>query len=572
MLHRIKRFFKRGDYRSNRDIAPDEIFLDSKNLPDFDDSQFEGRIEKPIPHAVFGVMIFFILFLGAIFVYKIWDLQVVQGQTFRIRSDNNSLHKTVVFADRGVIYDRNNIPLAWNNINPKTTDFSLRVYATSTGLSTVLGYIKYPTKDSSGFYYQDSYDPKDGIEKIYDKQISGKNGTKIIETDVKGNVVSESVIDPPLDGNNLELSIDVALQKELNTSLLDLAQRAGFKGGAGVIIDIHTGEIIASSNFPEYDSGTMTDGSDNSRISGWLTSKSYPFLNRVVDGLYTPGSIMKIFMAMGVLDQGVISPTKQILSTGSITIPNPYFPDKPSTFLDWKAHGLVDLRHALAVSSNVYFYEVTGGYQSQKGIGIFNIEKYTRMFGFGTTTGVYFPGENSGTIPSPEWKAKNFNGEDWRVGDTYNTAIGQYGFQVSPLQVVRAVAAIANEGTLLTPTFLKANLDDNNNRAKVSGTITLDPNFYTIVKEGMRLCVTAGTCQAINLPFVEIASKTGTAQLGVTKDEVNSWVVGFWPYKNPKYAFAVVMEKGSRTNQFGAVLVMQEFFNWMSIYADEYLK
>lgn len=570
MLYRIKKFFKRSDYRSNRDIDPDEIFLDSKNLPEFDTNQFEGRIERPIPHAILRITVLFIVFVGMIFTYKVWDLQISQGQIFRTRSDNNSLHKTLVFADRGVIYDRNNVPLVWNDINLQNHDYSLRVYATSTGLSTVLGYVKYPTKDARGFYYQYSYDPKDGIEKIYNNEISGKNGVKIIETDVKGNVVSESVVEPPIDGSNISLSIDVRLQRKLYSSLLELANRAGFRGGAGVIMNVHTGEILASSNFPEYESGIMTNVSDNKQINSWITSKNYPFLNRVVSGLYTPGSIMKIFIAMGVLEEGVISPTKQILSTGSISIPNPFFPDKPSTFLDWKAHGLVDLRRAIAVSSNVYFYEVTGGYKSQKGIGIDNIEKYTSMFGFGTTTGVYFPSEKFGTIPSPAWKSQNFNGEVWRVGDTYNTAIGQYGFQVTPLQAVRAVSAIANEGMLLTPTFLK--VDDINNKVVVSGTIDLDPKFYTIVKEGMRLGVTEGTSQAINFPFVEIASKTGTAQIGVAKDEVNSWVVGFWPYRNPKYAYAVVMERGSRTNQFGAVLVMRELFEWMSIYADEYLK
>ncbi len=557
----------------NKNIDPDEIFLDSQNLPDFNTDQFEGRIEKPISKSISTLVITFIIFVGIIFSYKLWSLQIAQGQTFRKRSENNSLHKTLIYADRGVVYDRNKVPIIWNTINPKGQDYSLRVYATSTGLSTVLGYIKYPTKDSNGFYYQDKFTPKDGIEKIYNGQLSGKDGTKIIETDVKGNIISESVIEPPQDGNNLDLSIDLKLQRKLNTSLLDVADRAGYRGGAGVIMDVHTGQILASSNFPEYDSQVMTDGMDNKKINAWVGSKNYPFLNRVVDGLYTPGSIMKIFVAMGVLDQGVISPTKQILSTGSITVPNPFFKDKPSVFLDWKAHGWVDLRHAIAVSSNVYFYEVAGGYKgqdgqpSQAGIGIANIEKYSRLFGFGTTTGIYFSGEKAGTIPSPEWKAKNFKGEAWRIGDTYNTAIGQYGYQVSPIQVVRAVAAIANEGTLLTPTFTIGRPATSTNSIQIN----LNPNFFRVVKEGMRLGVTDGTSQAINFPFVEVASKTGTAQLGVSKDEVNSWVIGFWPYKNPKYAYTVVMERGSKTNQFGAVLVMSEFLDWLHIYAPEYL-
>ncbi len=565
MLHGLKKFFRRK-VSMNQDIDPDEIFLDSKNLPEFDTHQFEGRLEKPISRGIFSFIFIFICIVGIVFMYKLWGLQVTEGDTFRLRSENNSLHKTVIYADRGVIYDRNSIPLVWNNINPDSPDYSLRVYATSTGFSTMLGYIKYPTKDSSGFYYQDKFDPKDGLEKIYNIQISGKDGTKIIETDVKGNIISESVVEAARNGNNLILSVDARIQKELHKSLLDIGKLAGFQGGAGVIMDVHTGEILASSNFPEYDSQVMTDGSNTEEITNWINSSTHPFLNRVVSGLYTPGSIMKLFVAMGVLDQHVIDPNKQILSTGSISIPNPYDPEKKSTFVDWRPQGLVDLRHAIAVSSNVYFYEVTGGFEGQKGIGILNIEKYTRLFGFGTTTRIDFPGEKSGTIPNPEWKAANFDGDNWRVGDTYNTAIGQYGFQVTPLQVVKAVAAIANRGILVVPTFIKGATP------KISSSITLDQNFYQIVTEGMRLGVTEGTSQAINFPWLSVVSKTGTAQIGVSKDLVNSWVVGFWPEENPKYAYAVVMERASKTNQFGAVLVMRELFDWMHIYASEYLE
>ena len=576
MFYQLKKIFRNHNRSKNRDIDPDEIFLDSQNLPEFDTAQFEGRIEKPIPRSAFTTLLFFIFFVGGVFIFKLWGLQIISGEQFRTRSDNNNLRHTIIFADRGLILDRNAVPLVWNTINPESNDFSLRVYATSTGLSTILGYVKYPTKDSKGIYYQDqdSFNAKDGIEKIYNAELLGKNGTKITETDVKGNVISESVIELPEDGKNLTLSIDIKLQKKLSLALLDIADRAGYKGGASIVMDIHTGEILASSNFPEYDSQIMNYGTDNKKINSWISDKNHPFLNRLISGLYTPGSIMKLFVALGVLDQGIISPTKQILSTGSISVPNPFFPDKPSVFLDWKAHGYVDLRHAIAVSSNVYFYTVGGGHRAQKGIGIGNIEKYAQMFGFGEITGVDFFGEKKGTIPSPEWKKQNFNGEIWRIGDTYNTAIGQYGFQVSLIQVVRAVSAIANEGTLLTPTFTKVGkkAEEKGSRVKISGIVPLDKNFYTIVKEGMRLGVTDGTSGALNFPFVEVASKTGTAQIGTSKNLVNSWVVGFWPYKDPKYAYAVVMERGSKNNQFGAVLVMKELFEWMNVYVPEYLK
>ena len=566
MLEDIKRIFKRKRNLRNKAIDPDEIFIDSQNLPEFDIHQFEGRLEKPIPQKVFGFLGLFMLLVATMFLWKLWNLEVVYGETYRIRSENNSLNKTIIYADRGLIYDRNKVPLAWNTINKDTPDYSLRVYATSTGLSTLLGYVKYPSKDSSGIYYQDKFDAKDGLEKVYDSKISGINGVRIIETDVRGKVTSESVVQQPHDGESITLTIDSKLQKRLNASLLNVANMAGYKGGGGIIMDVRTGEILASSNFPEYDSQTMTDGGNNSKINEWINSKNHPFLNRVVQGLYTPGSIMKLFVAMGVLDQQVIDPRKQILSTGSISVPNPFFPDKPSIFMDWKAHGLVDLRRAIAVSSNVYFYEVGGGFKDQKGIGIENIDKYSRMFGFGTTTSVNFPGEKAGTIPNPEWKKENFDGEGWRLGDTYNTSIGQYGFQVTPIQVVSAVSAIANGGKLLRPYFIKG--EETNIRSEIN----LDTAYFNIVKEGMRLGVTQGTSGAINFPFVKVASKTGTAQIGVNKDEVNSWVVGFWPYENPKYAYVVVMERGSKGNQFGAVLVMREFLDWVNIYAPEYLE
>lgn len=566
MLSNIRKYFRNKIKRTYKPIDPDEIFLDSQNLPEFNTYQFEGRIEQPIGSRVFSMVILFIFLIGSLFIWKMWNLQISQGEALRNKSENNSLHNTVIYANRGVILDRNDIPLVYNTLNPESPDFAFRIYATSTGLSTTLGYVKYPAKDSSGFYYQSKFEPKDGIEKIFDKQISGINGSKIIETDVKGNITSESIVHPPQNGNNLVLSIDSRLQKKLYDSMLNIANMAGFKGGAGIIMDVQTGEILASATFPEYESQVMTNGGDDEKIIGWLQSKNTPFLNRTVNGLYTPGSIIKPFVAMGVLDQKVISPTKQILSTGSISIPNPYFPDKPSVFMDWKAHGLVDMRRALAVSSNVYFYEVTGGYKDQKGIGIDNIEKYVRMFGFGTTTGVIFPGEKKGIIPDPEWKKENFNGEDWRVGDTYNTAIGQYGFQVTPIQVVRALSALVNGGKLLVPSYIK------DSKPEISGVISLDQNYFKIVKEGMRLGVTEGTSQALNVPFVKFGSKTGTAQLGLAKDQVNSWVIGFWPYDNPKYSYAVVMERGSKNNQFGAVLVIKGLLEWMQVYGDDYIK
>lgn len=224
------------------------------------------------------------------------------------------------------------------------------------------------------------------------------------------------------------------------------------------------------------------------------------------------------------------------------------------------------MRQAIAVSSDVYFYEIGGGFEEQKGLGIINIEKYARLFGIGEKTGVDLPDEIEGIIPGPEWKTKNFPNDPWRIGDTYHTAIGQYGFQVTPMQMARAAAAMANYGLLVTPHLA---LNDQAEETKTSR-IDLKKEDFDVVREGMRQSVTAGTSTAVNAPYVQVAAKTGTAQLGVIKNKVNSWMIGFFPYQNPKYAFAVLMEAGPSANSIGAPSVMRRLLDWMSVNTPEY--
>jgi penicillin-binding protein 2 len=223
---------------------------------------------------------------------------------------------------------------------------------------------------------------------------------------------------------------------------------------------------------------------------------------------------------------------------------------------------------AIAVSCDVYFYEIGGGFENQKGLGIVNIEKYARLFGFGDKTGIDLGDEKQGIIPSPEWKIINFKGDPWRIGDTYHTAIGQYGFQVTPVEIARAVGAIANNGKLLTPHLI---LNDTEKEKQIS-VLDLKKEYFDVVHEGMRAAVTYGTAVALNVPYVQVAAKTGTAQLGVAKNKVNSWVIGFFPYENPKYAFAIMMEAGPSTNGVGASSIMRQLLDWMSINTPEYFK
>ena len=548
------------------EIYPDEIFLDSRNLPEFNVHQMEGRLEKPIPRRTIIIIFVGFLIIAVGFSVKLWLLQIHDGSIFAARSEKNRLRNTVLFSERGVIYDRNGVFLASNTTNPDSTDFSLRKYIDKAGFGHLLGYVKYPAKDSSGFYYEHNYIGKDGVEKWFNDYLSGKNGLKIVETNALGKVETESVANPPVLGKTLTLSIDSRVQGELFNAIQSTAGKVGFSGGAGVLMDVKTGEIIALTSFPEYSSNAMTDG-DSAAIKSYLNNKNNPFLDRVVSGLYTPGSIVKPYLAMAALAEKIIDPDKIIVSTGAISIPNPYDPTKPSVFRDWKALGPMNMRSAIAFSSDVYFYEVGGGFKDQPGLGIINWEKYAQMFGFGNKTGINVDAEQAGMIPSPEWKKKMFNGEDWRIGDTYHTSIGQYGFQVTPIQAVRAVASLANYGTLVTPTVV---LGGNNDTMKNFPTLNFPKHSFDIIHDGMRMGVTTGVATALNVPYVKFAAKTGTAELGVSKEQVNSWVTGFFPYEDPKYAFAVVMEKGSRYNLVGASAVMREVADWMYNNTPEY--
>lgn len=551
------------------EIDPDEIFLDSKNLPEFDKNQFEGRLEKPISKTVILVTACFFLLVGFVYAGKVWSLQVTNGKEYEEKSANNRLRHSLIFAERGVIYDRRGEFLAWNKVNPENEEVSHRSYAPIDGISHVLGHIEYPKKDSGGFYYNTEFKGLAGVEKFYNDVLGGKNGLKIVEVNARGKVVSQSVLQPPEDGQSLTLSIDSRLQSAFYNSISKLSKEIGFTGGAAVFIDVKNGEILSLVSFPEYNSEILSSGSESDSIKRYLEDSRKPFLNRAMDGLYTPGSIVKPFLALGALEQGLIMPEKKILSTGSISIPNQYDPKKKTIFNDWKAHGWVDMRDALAVSSNVYFFEVGGGFEDQKGLGISLIEYYARMFGLGEEIPEVPYLSMKGVVPNPEWKAEKFKGEAWHLGDTYNTAIGQYGFQITPLQAARAVTAIANGGRLITPTVLKGG-NDKNPDAFVP--LPLRKENFTVVKEGMRQAVTHGTGKGLYIPQVSIAAKTGTAEIGVTKKSVNSWVIGFFPYENPKVAFAVLMEKGPRNNTIGALYVLRQVVLWMQTNTPEYLR
>jgi len=542
--------------KKNLEIYPDEIFMDAKNIPEFDTQQFEGRLEKPISRKTF---LFFYAFLGLVAIFflgKIFYLQIIQGQVLSERAEKNNLQQEIILPPRAIIEDRKGVKLAWN-------EGEARNYINLPGFSHLLGYLGLPSKndlEKGNDILMNVMIGKDGIEKKYQDFLQGIRGIKLVEIDSQHNITSESVQNPPLSSENLDLTIDSRIQSQFFKIIDATAREHNFQGGAGIILDANKGEVLSMVNWPEYNSKDI----ENS-----LNDKNNPFLNRAISGFYAPGSIIKPLIALSALNEGIISPEKQIFSSGSIPIPNPFFPDKKTVFYDWKAHGWVDMRKAIAVSSDVYFYEVGGGFEGQKGLGIKKIEEYAKKFGLASKTGIDLDGEGEGIIPNPELKTKS-NPEDpiWRVGDTYNASIGQGYFHITPLEVAIYAAALANNGKIIQPHLVKPPMLRN---CCATSEVGIPEKYFKIVKEGMRMSVTEGTASALNVSRVDIAAKTGTAEVGGAKRYVNSWVIGFFPFENPKYAFSVVMEKGPYHNLIGAPYVMRQLIDWMSIYTPEYL-
>jgi penicillin-binding protein 2 len=370
----------------------------------------------------------------------------------------------------------------------------------------------------------------------------------------------------PMPGEDIRLSIDTRAQEAFFEVVSEVADQIPYLGGAGVLMDVETGAIRALVSYPEFDPNVLASGGPRETIAAYNASARKPYLDRAIAGLYAPGSIVKPLSAAGALTDGIITPEVTVNSTGSISIPNPYDPERPSIFKDWKALGIVDMRDAIAWSSDIYFYMLGGGYGGQSGLGIERLAEWYRAFGLERTTGIELSGESAGFVPTPLWKEGEYE-EPWRIGDTYHTAIGQYAMQVTPIAVARAFAAVANGGKLVTPSLREG--------APVTGeTLAIDPLALQVAREGMRQAVTEGTAVGLSSldSITRVAAKTGTAQTGVRNEFYNSWIVGFFPYEKPKYVFVVVMERSPAGTTTGGVYVMSQFLPKLHRVAPDYFE
>ncbi|MDO8676620.1 MAG: penicillin-binding protein 2 [Candidatus Azambacteria bacterium] len=435
--------------------------------------------------------------------------------------------------------------------------------------SHLLGYLgKVSRADlkSDSFYTPLNFIGKTGLEMQYENNLRGKSGKTAVIVDSDNTVLNILTAEEPKPGNNLTLSIDKDLQKLLTDALTEKMADTISPAAAAVVINPKSGAILSLVSLPSFDSNLFNSNLSDKTYGVLANDKKRPFFNRAIGGAYASGSTIKPFMAAAALNENIVSPEYKIDDTlGYITIPNQYDPNVSYVFHDWKAHGFVDMRRAIAVSANVYFYVIGGGYKNIKGLGIDRIDKYFKLFGFGSSLGIDLPGETSGLVPNPTWK-KSVKNESWFTGDTYNVSIGQGDVLITPLQLAAAISVIANNGILYKPKIVSKITDTNGNtlekfEPEIIRNINIDKEKLQIVREGMRGAVTEGSAYLLNDLLVKVAGKTGTAQVTNTFRKTNAWFTGFAPYDNPEIALAIIIE-GAGEGSSAAVPVAKRVFEW----------
>lgn len=436
----------------------------------------------------------------------------------------------------------------------------VRNYSTIMGLSQILGYVGKVSDNelkNNAKYQMNELIGKDGLEKTYQDFLKGRDGINEIEVDAHGRAQRLLSNLPPAPGNSLTLSLDGGLEGEMARILQSKLDETKSSAGAAVAINPKTGAVLGMVSLPSYDNNVFIKSISSAEYEKLLNDPLKPMFNRSISGTYPSGSTIKPMVAAGALQEGNITANTTIKDEGEIKVGNYTYPD-------WKAHGLVDVRKAIAQSCDVFFYSLGGGWDKIKGLGVAKLHDYLAKFGLGKTLGIDLPGEANGLVPSPEWKEKAKK-ESWYLGDTYHMSIGQGDVLVTPLQMASAIASIANGGELLKPYLVQTIKDNDGQVVKETQKTVLNKDFISadniqIVREGMRQAVTSGSASQFNdLPF-QVAAKTGTAQFG-DQDKTHAWMVAFAPYDDPQIAIAVIIE-GAGEGYAAAGPVVKDSLSW----------
>lgn len=434
-----------------------------------------------------------------------------------------------------------------------------RRYEDGIVFSHILGYTGMMTKEDKEKhpeYLMTDLIGRDGLEQSYDANLRGIPGAKKIEVDANGRVQRQMTSESALAGSDLVLSIDAKLQKKLFGTLEDELKKSQLKRGAAVAMNPNNGEILALVSLPSFDNNVFSEKVGVETYKELFENPDHPLFNRVISGEYAPGSTIKPMLAAAALAERVISEFTRVESKGGIQVGSFFFGD-------WKVHGFTDVREAIAVSSDVFFYALGGGWGEVSGLGMERMKRYEELFGFGSPTGIDLKGEAAGFLPDPSWKEKVI-GERWYIGNTYHASIGQGYVKSTPLQLAVATSAIANGGTIFEPRVVSRTLSATGESTNIAfpkrREDIFDNYILRIVREGMRMTVTDGTAQELKEASVEVAGKTGTAQYG-NEGKTNGWFVSYAPYDKPEIVMVVLVE-GQGESGYHAVPVTRKVYDW----------
>ncbi|MBV9119457.1 MAG: penicillin-binding protein 2 [Chloroflexi bacterium] len=491
---------------------------------------------------------------------------------------------------------------------------TIRDYVDGSLLSGIAGYVgpitqeEFPTLKDEG-YEQDAKIGRAGVELTYEDDLRGANGLQHVEVDAGGREVQVLDEVPAKPGTSLQLTIDSDLQKDVTSYLRWGLDRAhcyeanpdekswtalcpadvkaqvakppvdGGHGdeGAAIVMDVHTGEILALAAFPQYDNNVFSGRAiDQPKAADVLTRHDNPLINRALSA-YAPGSTFKQITASAALQERVVTPTSGI-SVGACwaTI----------RFCNWEPRGYSNMNvvDAIAQSNDIWMATVVAGNGFIRGIGPDKLAWYAQQFGIGLQSGVDLPFEQKGLAPTTAWKAGTYTGDDskWYEGDSLNVAIGQ-GFDLAtPLQMLNVAATVANGGSRLVPHVAKAILDSQGNVVRsiapqVKEQVPVEPQLLESVRQGMRKGVVQGSSVVVNLHELKTAGKTGTAEfvtIGPNGQPLrdkngnlpeNAWWVGFAPYDNPQIAVAVFVHDAGEGAAFAAPVAQKIFARYFHV-------
>lgn len=437
-----------------------------------------------------------------------------------------------------------------------------RVYVDGPTFSTVIGYVGKVNQgdlDSDPYYTSSDFKGRLGIEAQYESILRGEHGRIFFgDTADKINVTAKN-------GQNLVLNIDADLQRRLYSELRTTLALAGLSRGAAIIQNPQNGAVLAIVSFPGFDNNQFGDGLSQKEYESIFQNNSRPLFNRVVSGLYNPGSTIKPLMGMMSLQEGILKSEDTIQDCVSITIPNPFNPEVVYTFKNWRVDlGPFNLRRAIANSCNIYFFTIGGGFGNIRGLGIERMAKYLINSFANKVLGIDLPSEAHGFVPTPEWKEKTRN-EPWYQGDTYNTSIGQGDLSVTPLWLNSYISAIANGGTIYQPRVASRIIDNDKNTlqdfsAKAIGKLPFKEAVISEVRSDMEETVLSGTAQIFKDLPVRSGAKTGTAEV-VKGQSINSLFTVFAPLDHAEVSMTILVE-GSASNQGLALRTAYNVLNW----------